>query len=771
MLAITDPTRLHSGDVLIHPARGGAIVDEVRHDRVFLDFTERLDRRAQIVDARELTRGWRRTLPGGLFERSVLQPEEVSAWVADHPTETVVHLAEELGSAVDRDLATTWLVSRGLLAPGRMMGWWQAAIDGAAMRTDLLVAGDRLVLSEPTMQDVSPDPAQALRALATMGVRERFDLLDRLGPEHRLDLLAEAVRAGDPATAAQILRWGDALPPDLLADLDRLLSAGERDLAVALARVAPDLAAGALLADARAHGGTGLCGDVIAALPSRRRVHLLMALLCRALQEHDGVDAVEAVIEDHVGLTNLQARVDPTQPTDPDFHVEPPRPGLWDTALHWMQQRGSESTMEMPALQSAPPLREGARLATRDAFPVSLSLARALASRHGDGLAGGVRGARLDRAEWRVDLGPAEPGDPAEDVHDAMRLVANLLVGRLAGPGEVGDATLLAHLAQLAPGLPPDWVAVAVRALDPDPSTRIPNGHALWRDLAMAAAAARVRLDSTERSQASIRIGFDTHIGAVKARLGQTNQDAVFFHRHGPLTLLLVADGISISSAGSGNLASALLVQSVATLWEEQADLLGDADEAQLHRFLRNALDAANQSVCETALRLADGDLVHNIPMGSTVVAALVRGGRAHIASLGDSRAYLATPAGLAQLTGDGNLMGEWLLARQSGQADPIQADGAALTAYVGHFDEDDAPSPLAPQQVSVTVLPGEHLLLCSDGFTDFAARDPAGLSRLVQDTLRRAPSVDTAARTLVAAANEGGGGDNITVLIAGLDA
>ncbi len=768
MLAITDPTRLHPGDVLIHPSRGGALVDEIGPARIWLDLTERLDRSEQILHAAELADGWRLALPGGLFEQSVLHPEEAAAWVADHPTDTAVRLAEELGSAVDRELATTWLVSRGLLAPGRAMGWWQEAVAGADERTDLMVAGDHLVLSEPTMQDVPPDPTIALQLIGEMGVRERFDLLERLGPDRRQALLAEALAAGDTAVAAATLRWHETITPATDADLDRLLSSGDVALGVALALAAPQLAKGALLADWRANGGAGLCGDVLTALPTRRRVCMLMELLGQALQDTDSLDVAEALIEDHLGLSNLHERVDPALSDDPDHHVEPPAGSHWHAALRWLQHRGSDVTMEMPSLLPTPLLRDAGRLAVRDAFQVSTSFAHALARRHGKGLAGGVRGARLQRSEWRVDLGSAEPGDPAEDVRDAMRMVLDLLVGRLAGPAEVDDGTLLAHATQLAPDLSPDWLAVATRALDPDPGRRIPDGLSLWRELAMAAAVARVRLQRSERIQASLRIGFDTHIGAVKSRLGQTNQDALFFHRHGAVTLLLVADGISISSAGSGNLASALLVQAVATLWEEQADLLGDADEATLHRFLQDALDAGNQSVCETALRLAGGDLQRHIPMGTTVVAALVRGGRAHIASLGDSRVYLATPAGLAQLTGDGNLMGEWLRARQAGQSAPMEADGAALTSYVGHFDGDDTPDPLVPQQRSVTVLPGEHLVLCSDGLTDFAARDPASLSRLVQDKLATSGSAAAAARALVAAANDGGGGDNITVLIAG---
>ncbi|MBK8181048.1 MAG: protein phosphatase 2C domain-containing protein [Planctomycetes bacterium] len=181
-----------------------------------------------------------------------------------------------------------------------------------------------------------------------------------------------------------------------------------------------------------------------------------------------------------------------------------------------------------------------------------------------------MRSARLFRAEWRID-GPRRDGHPAQDVHDGMRLILDLLVGRLAGAEPVGDDELLAHLAQLGPEVPVDLLAVAVRALDPDPQRRIDGGQGLWLELERAKATHKVRTEMTPRPGGSVRLGFDTHIGALKARLGQTNQDAVFFHQHGPVSLLLVADGISICSAGTGNLASALLVQAVANRWEEGA--------------------------------------------------------------------------------------------------------------------------------------------------------------------------------------------------------
>ena len=75
----------------------------------------------------------------------------------------------------------------------------------------------------------------------------------------------------------------------------------------------------------------------------------------------------------------------------------------------------------------------------------------------------------------------------------------------------------------------------------------------------------------------TIDIGYD-HIGFGSRRM-QTNQDAVYYAQNEQTSIMLVADGISVSTAGSGNLASALLVQAVASLWDRDSGKFEGMDD------------------------------------------------------------------------------------------------------------------------------------------------------------------------------------------------
>jgi protein phosphatase len=155
--------------------------------------------------------------------------------------------------------------------------------------------------------------------------------------------------------------------------------------------------------------------------------------------------------------------------------------------------------------------------------------------------------------------------------------------------------------------------------------------------------------------------------------------------------------------------------------------------------------------------------------MGTTFVGALLLGSQAHLAALGDSRAYLVSGELVCPLTYDQNLKSLLLRLHMLGRQVDLSEPGHALVGFLGHFAPDGTPSLPPLFQRTLSLLPGEWLILCSDGLTDYAAPSERELAELLRIETSKTGDENLAmdlARTLVAAANRGGGGDNITVLV-----
>lgn len=129
--------------------------------------------------------------------------------------------------------------------------------------------------------------------------------------------------------------------------------------------------------------------------------------------------------------------------------------------------------------------------------------------------------------------------------------------------------------------------------------------------------------------------------------------------------------------------------------------------------------------------------------MGTTVVVLWVRGRRAHIAHVGDSRIYRYRKGGLVQLTRDHSWPSEEAAMRN------------VLTRAVGAEDNVDIDHRV------LDVDRGDVFLLCSDGLTR-----PVGDECIVQ-TLRDSKDGDQASLQLVELAKRNGAPDNVTVVLA----
>lgn len=216
-----------------------------------------------------------------------------------------------------------------------------------------------------------------------------------------------------------------------------------------------------------------------------------------------------------------------------------------------------------------------------------------------------------------------------------------------------------------------------------------------------------------------------------------------------PRGLFVVADGMG--GYEGGEIASGIVVQTIAEFFarnEADADLTWPWGVEPELDFVSNLVTVA--------VRLAHAEVRRErrrggVPqMGSTVVVAATDGDRLVCAHVGDSRIYRLRDGELEALTRDHSLLEEL---RASGMAEHPAGLSHIVTRAIG-FGEDTRPDVRVER-----ILPGDTLLLASDGVTD-----PLDEATIAQ-ALSRA-RVEHAADALVHAAYDAGGTDNITALV-----
>ncbi len=398
-------------------------------------------------------------------------------------------------------------------------------------------------------------------------------------------------------------------------------------------------------------------------------------------------------------------------------------------------------------------------------------LAGALAALHarGENLLRRHDALQFNGTNWTLEADP-EAALPALDVAWATRRFVEELLGSELPPA-IPSPQLVDLLPGTFPNLAPELRGVLKLALAGDPTLRPRDGAALTHQLAIARAVWATRCRLPPNPNAQLSAGFDTHIGSLKALAGQTNQDAFFLVGEPEHLFALVADGISTATVGSGDLASSIAARALKLQWQAHHEELRNAEASVVHRFLVRSFEHANRVVAEAAVRLAGGQLDNHIPMGTTAVAAISVGNTLHLAAVGDSRAWIVGAHGVSPLLWDQNLAAQRFRQAAAGSAVPWDDRGYALVGYLGHFDALGEVTLPPVITASVRLLPGEWLVLASDGVSDHAAEEEAGVYRILQTLVAEHGAggdnrtAMRLARRIVLAANDGGGGDNVTVV------
>jgi serine/threonine protein phosphatase PrpC len=246
------------------------------------------------------------------------------------------------------------------------------------------------------------------------------------------------------------------------------------------------------------------------------------------------------------------------------------------------------------------------------------------------------------------------------------------------------------------------------------------------------------------------------------ALVGQTDTGRVREHNEDTIAtdpdvgLLVLADGMGGYNAGE--VASGIAVKTITNLVREgllREDLASIDRSTGLTRpsiVLRDAITRANKIIYQTARSQAECE-----GMGTTVVAALFYDNRISIAHVGDSRLYRQRGSQIAQVTMDHSLLQELV---DRGFYSPEEAQRAANKNYVTRA------LGVEPQvEVEVQEHPvdkGDIFILCSDGLSDMVEDEDI---RLTISTF--GANLDTVAKQLIQLANENGGRDNVSVVLA----
>jgi len=244
-------------------------------------------------------------------------------------------------------------------------------------------------------------------------------------------------------------------------------------------------------------------------------------------------------------------------------------------------------------------------------------------------------------------------------------------------------------------------------------------------------------------AELAIEVGFLTDVG----RKRRHNEDFIDLYepadpeelaRSG--RLYIVADGVGGGAAGE--VASEYAVNKVLHEYYRST-------EPDLGERLRVAIGAANADIFEHVEQRPE-----LIRMGTTIVAAVVRGDELVVINVGDSRAYLIRNGEIHQITRDHSLVAKLV---EEGSITPEEAEHHPERNVVLRslgVDPD-----VYPDIFEGRLQPGDQIVLCSDGLTRHVSDE-----EILGVTTRT--KVDRVVRQLVELANARGGKDNISVLL-----
>lgn len=227
-----------------------------------------------------------------------------------------------------------------------------------------------------------------------------------------------------------------------------------------------------------------------------------------------------------------------------------------------------------------------------------------------------------------------------------------------------------------------------------------------------------------------IEIAYKSDIGRIRDldedSIAVVRIDTLYSSKKNVAVLLVLADGLGGHNAGE--VASYIGTRTVA---EFIYRILISKNEVNYTNLLKSAISEANSSILNYAIENPEC-----YGMGTTLIATITEGENLHIGNVGDSRLYIINKEGIRQITVDHTL-----------------SDGR-LTRAVGCFPSVEVDT------FETKLTEKDIILICCDGLTDVVEE------KYIKDIVLKNNSTD-ACNKLIELANEMGGPDNISVIIA----
>jgi serine/threonine protein phosphatase PrpC len=255
----------------------------------------------------------------------------------------------------------------------------------------------------------------------------------------------------------------------------------------------------------------------------------------------------------------------------------------------------------------------------------------------------------------------------------------------------------------------------------------------------------------------SMKIAYESDIG----RRRELDEDSIIVMRscaaYGPnkrqAAFLVVADGMGGHNSGeiASRLAAAGIAQGMTRIMLRK-NRASSADK--INPFIQQLVRNINQDLFKFA-----GKNPHLKGMGTTLTLALVMGLKIHIGHVGDSRAYIVSKDEMRQITRDHSLVQEMV---DRGELTPEEARTHPrkniITRAIGVYKDIDV------DVYEEYIFGDDYLLLCCDGLTDMVTDQEIYTVVMSNDDPQQICDI------LIQKANEKGGRDNISVIVAQFD-